>query len=683
MDLSLIRNIGIIAHIDAGKTTLSERILFYTGKEHRMGEVHDGTAKMDFLPEEQARGITIISAVTICAWRQYCINLIDTPGHVDFTAEVERSLRVLDGAVGVFCGVSGVEAQSETVWRQADRYHVPRIAFVNKLDRVGADFDRVVTSIINRLGANAVPIQMPIGTEKEFRGVIDLICQKALYFSEEEQGSLVEEGEIPEELLEEAQLRRLQLLEIVADLSDGIAEKFLAEEPIEADELAAALRELTLGFKVVPVLAGSALKNKGVQPVLDAVLRYLPAPSEAKFVQGLDVKKGEHVTRKPDPRESLAALVFKTTHDSHGEVAFCRIYSGVLKAGDAVFNPRTGKQERINRIYLMHADERTQLQEAGPGEIVGVVGLKTTATGDTLCPRHHQVLLEGMVFPETVIDMSIEPRTAKDKDALDLALGILAKDDPTFRWSLDEETGQTLISGMGELHLEVLKNRLLSDYRIEARVGKPRVAYKQIIQKPGEAWGEIRKSIGGKNLFARVHLRVEPAPKAETLAITNLASKEDLPRIFVPTVESAVRSGVLSGLGLGFSVIRIKVTILGAQWLEGESNETAFGVAAEAAFDDAVRAAGVQIVEPIMRFEIRTPAEYMRNVIGDLNTRRAQVAELVTEADPALIRGSLPLSETFGYSTTIRSLSQGRASYSLEPSDYVAVPDQISRSLHL
>jgi len=683
MDLSLIRNIGIIAHIDAGKTTLTERILFYTGKEHRMGEVHEGTAKMDFLPEEQARGITITSAATTCTWNEYRINLIDTPGHVDFTAEVERSLRVLDGAVGVFCGVSGVEAQSETVWRQADRYLVPRLAFVNKLDRVGSDFDRVVQSIRRRLRANAVPIQMPIGREKQFEGVIDLIRRRAIYFSEEDQGSRVEEREIPAELAEEAQRRRQTLLEAVADLSDGIAEKFLADQPIEAEELDEVLRELTINFQIVPVLAGSALKNKGVQPVLDAVVRFLPAPTEAKHVEGLDVKKGEVITRRPDPKEPLSALVFKTSHGSHGEIAFCRVYSGVLKAGDAVFNPRTGKQERINRLYLMHADEREQLKEAGPGEIVGVVGLKNTATGDTLGPRHGQIVLEGMVFPETVMDMSIEPRTSKDKDMLEQALNILAKDDPTFRWSLDEETGQTLISGMGELHLEILKNRLLSDFRVDARVGKPRVAYKQLLKRAGEAWGEIRKSIGGKNLFARVQLRVEPAQGAESLHVINQASQEGLPRIFVPCVESAVRSASLSGLGLGFSVIRIKVTILGAEWLEGESNETAFGAATEAAFDEAIRQGGVQIVEPIMAFEIRTPAEYMKNVIGDLNTRRAQVTELVTDEDPALIRGQMPLSETFGYSTTIRSLSQGRASYSLEPSDYMAVPEEVSRSLNL
>lgn len=683
MDLSRIRNIGIIAHIDAGKTTLTERILFYTGKEHRMGEVHEGTAKMDYLPEEQSRGITITSAATTCAWKDHRINLIDTPGHVDFTAEVERSLRVLDGAIGVFCGVAGVEAQSETVWRQADRYRVPRLAFVNKLDRIGADFQRVVSSIRSRLGATALPIQIPIGQEKELRGVIDLIRWQAITFSEEDQGSEVQVGEIPEEMLDAARQARDELIEGVADRSDQIAEKFLSDTPIEADELDAALRELTLSFQVVPVLAGSALRNKGVQPVLDAVIRYLPAPSEAKPIEGTDLKKGNAVVRRADPKEPLAALVFKTAHDAHGEVAFVRVYSGRVKTGEALFNPRTGKQERVGRLYVMHADEREQVDSVGPGEIVGLIGLKHTRTGDSLCPRHHQLLLEGMVFPETVIDMSIEPRTSKDKDTLDQALEVLAKDDPTFRWAVDEETGQTIISGMGELHLEILKNRLLSDFRVDARVGKPRVAYKQRLQQSGEAWGEIRKSIGTKHLFARIQLRVDPDPAAESLIIANQTSKEELPPLFVPAVESAIRSGALSGLGLGYSVIRIRVTVLGSEFIEGEANEAAFGAAAEDAFDRAVRDGNVQIVEPIMAFEIRTPSEYMKNIIGDLNARRAQVGELVTDEDPVLIRGQIPLSQTFGYSTTIRSLSQGRASCSMEPADYIEVPDEVSRTLVL
>ena len=681
MDLSRIRNIGIIAHIDAGKTTLTERILFYTGKEHRMGEVHEGTAKMDYLPEEQERGITITSAATTCHWLDHRINLIDTPGHVDFTAEVERSLRVLDGAVGVFCGVAGVEAQSETVWRQADRYHVPRLAFVNKLDRIGAEFDRVVDAIRERLKANAVPIQFAIGREKDFVGVVDLVRMKALHFSGDDQGSKVEEAEIPAGHQDEAETRRMELIEALAEVDDAIAEKFLGDEAVSEEELHAAIRAATIGLKLVPVLAGTALRNKGVQPVLDAVIRYLPSPLDVKPVTCVDPKTDKPVVRKPDPGEPLAALVFKTAHDSHGEVAFVRVYSGTLKAGEAIFNPRVGKQERVNRLYLMHADEREAVDEAGPGEIVGLIGLKLTGTGDSLGPRHQAVLLESMVFPETVIDMSIEPRTSKDKDTLVAALRTLSKDDPTFRWTVNEETGQTLISGMGELHLEIRKNQLLSDFKVDARVGKPRVAYKQTIQSSGESWGEFRKSIANKNLFAKVKVRIDPAPEAESLEIINLTDKDKIPPIYVPSVEAAIRSAALSGLGLGFSIIRVRATITDGEWVEGESNDTAFGVAAEQAFDDAIKAGGVHLLEPVMRFEVRTPTEYMKNVIADLNTRRAQVHELGTDEEPAFIRGEVPLSGTFGYSTTVRSLSQGRASFSMQPSDYAVVPDDVASGL--
>lgn len=683
MDLSLIRNIGIIAHIDAGKTTLSERILFYTGKEHRMGEVHEGTAKMDYLPEEQARGITITSAATTCYWKGFRVNLIDTPGHVDFTAEVERSLRVLDGAIGVFCGVAGVEAQSETVWRQADRYRVPRLAFINKLDRIGAEFDRVVGAIAKRLSVRAVPVQMPIGREKDFSGLVDLVRMKTLRFADSDQGSTVSEEEIAPELRAEAEARRLRMIEAIADSVDFIAEKFVGDEAITEQDLDRALRDATLAFKLVPVFGGTALRNKGVQAVLDGVMRYLPSPAEAKAVEGTDPKSGSVVRRKPVPDEALTALVFKTIHDAHGEVAFVRIYAGTLKSGDQVHNVRVGKSERINRLYLMHADEREPIDSAGPGEIVGVVGLKLTSTGDTLGHKHHAIALEGMHFPETVIDMSIEPRTSKDKDALEAALGVLAKDDPTFRWSVDLETGQTIISGMGELHLEILKNRLLADFHIDARVGKPRVAYKQTIQAAGEAWGEFRKVVGGKNLFARVRLRVEPDSAAESFTFVSQASQERIPRIYLPAIEAAARSAALSGLGIGFSVIRIRVILLDGEWIEGESNETAFGVATEQAFEEALRKGVVQVLEPIMRFEIRTPSEYMKNVIGDLNTRRARVAELVTDEEPVAMRGDIPLSCTFGYSTTIRSLSQGRASCSLEPSDYAVVPENVSKDLVL
>lgn len=681
-DLSKIRNIGIIAHIDAGKTTLSERILYYTGKEHRMGEVHDGTAKMDYLPEEQARGITITSAATTCFWQGHRINLIDTPGHVDFTAEVERSLRVLDGAIGVFCGVAGVEAQSETVWKQGDRYRVPRLAFVNKLDRIGANFDRVVEAIRKRLKAPAVPIQIPIGKEKDFVGVIDLVTEKALYFPENEQGATVEEREIPPEMRDDATLAREELISKLANDHDGIAEKFLNEQPIGVAELRAAIRDLTLRFKLVPVLAGAAFRNKGVQPALDAVVHYLPSPKEAKRIDGIDLKKDKPVVRKPEPGEPLVALVFKTIHDAHGEIAFLRIYSGEIKANDGVFNPRVQKQERINRLYLMHANEREAVEVAGPGEIVGVIGLRFTATGDTLCPRHDAVVLEGMKFPEPVIDMSIEPRTSKDKDALVVALGVLAKDDPTFRWTVAEETGQTIISGMGELHLEILKNRLLSDHKIEARVGKPRVAYKQAPSGSARSTHEFQRLIGGKPMYARVTLAIEPNPGADAPVFVNATDREVVPQIFVPAIEAAVKSAAISGLGLGYSVIRARITLVDAKAVDGESTDTAFHVAAEQAFDEAMRQAGVALLEPVMAFEVRTPTEYMKNVIGDLNSRRARIHQLETDEDPAILRGEIPLSETFGYSTTVRSLSQGRASFSMEPADYsAAAPDVVKAIL--
>lgn len=681
MELNRLRNIGIIAHIDAGKTTLSERILFYTGKEHRMGEVHEGTAKMDYLPEEQARGITITSAATTCFWKDHRINLIDTPGHVDFTAEVERSLRVLDGAIGVFCGVAGVEAQSETVWKQADRYKVPRLAFVNKLDRIGAEFHRVVDAIQKRLGARALPIQLPIGREKDFVGVIDLVRMKAVYFPEDDQSSKVVIEEIPADLKDEADLSRDHLIETLANDSEAVADKYLSGAPIGEADIKRALRELTLAFKVVPVLAGAAFRNKGVQLVLDAVVDYLPNPLEAKAIEGFDPKKEKNVVRKPDTKEPLTALVFKTLHDAHGEIAFVRIYCGELKSGDAIFNARVAKQERVNRLYLMHANEREAVESAGPGEIVGVVGLRFTATGDTLGTRHDSIVLEGMKFPEPVIDMSIEPRTSKDKDSLVDALGVLAKDDPTFRWSIAEETGQTLISGMGELHLEILKNRLLSDFKIEARVGKPRVAYKQAPTESATSTHEFQRLIGGKPMYAKVTLRVESNPGSDPCVFVNETVKDQVPQIFVPAIEAAVKSAAISGLGLGYSIIRVKVTLTDARAVDGESTDTAFHVAAEQAFDEAIRKAGVRLLEPVMAFEIRTPTEYMKNVIGDLNSKRARIQQLDTDVDPAVLKGEIPLSETFGYSTAVRSLSQGRASFSMEPADYMAAPDDVARTL--
>ncbi|MFO0981751.1 MAG: elongation factor G [Planctomycetota bacterium] len=562
-----IRNIGIIAHIDAGKTTLTERILFYTGREHRMGEVHEGTAKMDFLPEERARGITIQSAATTCPWGSFTINIIDTPGHVDFTAEVERSLRVLDGAIGVFCGVAGVEAQSETVWRQADRYRVPRLAFINKLDRIGADFDRVVEAIRTRLRVKPAPVQIPTGLEKDFQGIIDLIEMQLLSFDGDSLGAKVVRAEIPAEHRERAEQARHRLIETLAEEVESLMEDYLSDRPISADRLRSALREATLAFKVVPILCGSALRNKGIQPLLDAVAAYLPSPLDAKPTVGKDPKRDRDVVRKPSVDEPLCALAFKTLHDEHGELTFLRLYSGEITKGTQLYNPRRETVERVTRLYLMHADERAPVDDARAGQIVAAVGLKDTYTGDTLCTKAHPILLEGMVFPETVISMSIEPRSAKEKDELELALKALAKDDPTFNFRLDEETGQMIVSGMGELHLEILKNRLLNDFKVPARVGKPRVAYKQAVREAAVGEGVFDRLVGGRALFARVRVRVRPIEALQP-AVVNALDPARTPRIFFPVLEQAGQSAARSGLSLGFPVIKTQIELLETEMRE-------------------------------------------------------------------------------------------------------------------
>ncbi len=682
MKRSLIRNIGIIAHIDAGKTTLTERILFYTERGHRLGEVHEGTARMDYLPEERERGITITSAATSCAWKGHRINVIDTPGHVDFGVEVERSLRVLDGAVVVLCGVAGVQAQSETVWHQADKYAVPRLVFVNKLDRTGADFDRVVADAGERLQRRMLPLQLPWGAEKSFCGVIDLLRMKALRFTEESLGKDIIESDIPEELLEEAQLARHTLLETLADEVDSFTEVYLQhEEQAPLPAVLAAIKAGTLASSFAPVLCGSAFRNIGVQPLLDAVAAFLPAPTEAAPARGLHPHDEAPVEVPPDPKGPLCALIFKTLWDSKGDLAFVRLYSGTLKLSDQVWNPRTDKTERVNRLYVMHADDKEAVERAEAGDIVGVVGLKVSATGDTLCEKSRPVVLEGMHFPEPVISMSIEPWSVKDKDALVNVLGLLSRDDPTFTWSHHAETGEMLISGVGELHLEILRHRIERDFKMQIRVGEPRVAYRQTIRQAAEGEAIFDKVLPTRSMYAGVRLRIEPDPSAVPFVVVNQMNKEQVPLQFHAAIESSVKSAVAGGGAIGYPLTGVRVTLLGGVMREQGSNDTAFAHAAHLAFEQALAAAQPVLLEPVMDFEIRCPLEFLPGVNADLNGRRARVRLLVTDADPAIVRGSVPLSEIFGYSTALRSLSQGRATFSVEPLTYEPVPDRIARDL--
>jgi elongation factor G len=678
-DLKTIRDIGIIAHIDAGKTTLSERILYYTKKEHRMGTVDEGTAKMDYLEEEQQRGITITSAATTCFWKDHEINLIDTPGHVDFTAEVERSLSVLDGAIGVFCGVAGVQAQSETVWRQANRHHVPRLAFVNKLDRTGANPERAVESIRERLRANAVPLQLPIGRERDFEGVVDLVRDVALIWTDE-LGDKYEERPVPAAMKAEAELARAHLIEQTANVDDELAAAFLDGRPIGEAALKGAIRRAVIAQKLFPVLYGAALRNRGVQPVLDAVLDYLPSPLDVGAME-LPRHDGRGKEKfKPEPDEDLLALAFKTIHDSHGDLTFLRIYSGRLKTNQSVYNAREEKAERVGRLYRMHADEREPIEEAGPGEIVGALGLRFTKTGDTLCPKARLVHIENMQFPDTVISKSIEPKTAADRDALTEALQFVARDDPTFRYRIDEETGQAIVSGMGELHLEIVENRLTRDYRVPIRTGKPRVAYRQTAKQAADGDGTFERVFAGRPQFGRIRVRVEPQQEIAPSVRMQLRH-ERVPRNFWFAVESSAKAAVKSGLDLGYPIVRVRLDVVDGAVREGETTEAALAAATNAAFQDAMTKAGTLLLEPIMRFEIVTPSEFMKNVTGDLNTRRGMIENVETGAETAKITGTVPLSETFGYSTALRSMSQGRAGFVMEPADYQPVPQDVQERL--
>ncbi len=681
--LARLRNFGICAHIDAGKTTVSERILYYTGKEHAIGEVHDGSAKMDYMEEEQERGITITAAATTIAWGDHTLNLIDTPGHVDFTAEVERSLRVLDGAVVVFDGVHGVEAQSETVWLQADRYNVPRLCFINKMDRAGADFDASCASIKERLGATIAPLTVPVGFGDTFKGVVDLIAMTFLRF-EGEQGSDVVTEAIPEDLADEMELRRGELLEALADHDDELMEVVLDGGELDAEQIHRVLRKAVLTASFFPILAGAALRNAGVQPLLDAVVRYLPSPIDVGAIQGVDpnqTSRERSVT--PSRDEPLCALAFKIITDSHGDLVFARIYSGEIVQGKGVFNPRLGRHERAMRLLKMHANEREQVERAGPGEIVALVGLKLTATGDTLCEKTAPILLEHIEFPEPVISMAIEPKSAKDRARLDEVLARLSREDPTFRVQQDAETGQLIIAGMGELHLEVLKNRMVRDFRVDANVGKPRVSYRQTVAGSGSAAHTFERLVAGSEQVATVTVAVRAGASGSGIAIDVSADEASIPTAFRDAVREGIQFGAEGGLDLGYPVLDVVADATGGKAHETDSTETAFQVAAGEAFQAACHAAGVVILEPIMAFEVTTPDEFVGPISSDLVRRRAVLAGEEMRGARRVLRGTVALSAMFGYSTTVRSLSQGRASYTMTPSGFAPVSEADRKRLML
>jgi len=679
MDLATTRNIGIIAHIDAGKTTVTENVLYFTGMEHKVGRVDDGTTTTDWREEEQLRGITITSAAVTCFWRDHRIQIIDTPGHVDFTAEVERSLRVLDGAVGVFCGVAGVQPQSETVWRQADRYAIPRLAFVNKLDRVGSDYFRVVEEICERFAATAVAVQLPIGREDRFVGVVDLVAMEAVKY--EADGPRVQpvRGPIPAELREEAEVLRKELEEKVSEHVDSLMVKYVEEEPIGADELRAGIRKAVLDHKIVPVLCGTALRSKGVHELLDAVVDYLPSPADLPPVQGIHPKHERAETRAPDPEAPFAALCFKIDADAHGDLTYVRVYSGTAREGDQVFNPARKRAERLNRLYEMYANHRKALEAIRAGDICAVVGLKESYTGDTLCDRAHPIVLEAPKFAETVISQAIEPKSSADRDKLLAALARLAREDPTFSAKIDEESDQILISGMGELHLDIKRNRVLRDFNVAANVGKPRVSYRQSVERTGRGEGRFSRPIGGRDHFGHVILELHPNAGDASLQVENRLTSDQVPKAFHPSILEGVRSAAESGGSLGYPLIRVRAVVIGASHHATTSSEVGYRAAAAQAFDHALEAAGTVLLEPIMRLTLVLPPEYLSGVIGDLNSRRARILKMRSDLSPALIEATVPLAEIFGYTTTLRSLTQGRAdSPILEPHDFAPVPPEIA-----
>jgi elongation factor G len=676
------RNIGIMAHIDAGKTTTTERILFYTGIVHRMGEVHDGAATMDWMEQERERGITITSAATTCMWRDHRINIIDTPGHVDFTVEVERSLRILDGAVALFCGVGGVEPQSETVWRQADKYYVPRIAFVNKMDRVGADFLNVVRMMRERLGANPVPIQLPMGEGDMYVGLIDLISMKARVYNDQALGSEWDEMEIPNDLRPKAEEYRTKMLESVSDLDDTLLEKYIEGRDISDQEIVDVLRRATLKLKVVPVLCGSSFKNKGIQMLLDAVVDFLPSPIDVGSIEGHHIDKTDKVLRKPDNNEKFTALAFKVMSDPYvGKLTFFRVYSGTLNAGSYVYNSTIQKKERINRILRMHANHREDVKNAYAGDIVAAVGLKNTKTGDTLCDEKDSIVLERMTFPEPVIWISIEPKTKADQEKLSNGLNNLADEDPTFHIRTDQDTGQTLIGGMGELHLEIIVDRLKREFKVEANVGRPQVAYKETIRKKVEAEGKFVRQSGGRGQYGHVWIEVEPNEKGKGFEFDDDIVGGVIPKEYIPSVAQGIKEALRSGLLAGYPVEDVKVRLYDGSYHDVDSSEMAFKVAGSMALKNAFKKADPVLLEPVMSVEVITPEDYMGDVMGDLNSRRGHIKGIEPRRDAQVIRAQVPLSEMFGYATSLRSMTQGRALFTMQFAHYAAVPQSISDSI--
>ena len=683
------RNIGIMAHIDAGKTTTTERILFYTGVSHKIGEVHEGTAVMDWMAQEQERGITITSAATTCFWKgmdgqraEHRINIIDTPGHVDFTIEVERSLRVLDGAMAVFCAVGGVQPQSETVWRQANKYKVPRIAFVNKMDRQGANFKRVVEQIATKLKGNPVPVQLPIGEEDRFSGVIDLMKMKSINWDDALQGTRFTEEEIPADLREEAEAARHFMIEAIADADEEVMMKYLEGEEISIPELQAALRKATIAGVTVPVLCGSAFKNKGVQAALDAVLDYLPSPVDIEAVVGTDPDSGAQIVRSADDEAPFSALAFKIATDPFvGQLTFFRVYSGVLTAGSTVLNPGRNQKERIGRVLQMHANERHEIKEVLAGDIAAAVGLKTAYTGDTLCDLNKPISLEQMEFPEPVIHVAVEPKTKADQEKMGIALGKLAQEDPSFRVRTDQESGQTIISGMGELHLEIIVDRMKREFNVEATVGAPQVAYRETIRKTVEAEGKFVRQSGGRGQYGHVWLRLEPLEPGTGFSFENGVVGGTVPKEFIGPTQKGVEEALENGIIAGFPVVDVKVTIFDGSYHDVDSSEAAFKIAGSMGFKAGAAKANPVLLEPIFAVEVVTPEEYMGDIIGDINSRRGMMQGMEDEAGAKVIRCEVPLSEMFGYATTVRSLSQGRATYTMQFEKYMEVPGHVAEAI--
>jgi elongation factor G len=682
------RNIGISAHIDAGKTTTTERILFYTGVNHKIGEVHDGAATMDWMEQEQERGITITSAATTCFWKgmagqfdQHRINIIDTPGHVDFTIEVERSMRVLDGACMVYCAVGGVQPQSETVWRQANKYKVPRLAFVNKMDRAGANFFKVYDQMRLRLKANPIALQVPIGAEEKFEGVVDLVKMKAIYWDDSSQGMKFDYRDIPADLVDTCKEWREKMVEAAAEANEELMNKYLENGDLSEDEIKKGLRLRTISFEIVPMLCGSAFKNKGVQAMLDAVIEYLPAPTDVPPVPCEDAK-GQPTTRKASDEEPFAALAFKIMTDPFvGQLIFFRVYSGVINSGDTIYNPIKGRKERIGRILQMHANQREELKEVRAGDIAAAVGLKEATTGDTLCDVNNEVVLERMIFPEPVIHVAVEPKTKADQEKMGIALNRLAQEDPSFRVKTDEETNQTIISGMGELHLEILVDRMKREFGVEANVGAPQVAYREAIKKPVEIEGKFVKQSGGKGQYGHVWLKMEPNEAGKGFEFIDAIKGGTVPREFIPAVEKGLRETLPAGVVAGYPVVDVKVTLFDGSYHDVDSNENAFKMAASMAFKDGMRKADPILLEPMMAVEVETPEDYMGDVMGDLSSRRGMIQGMEDNATGKVIRAEVPLAEMFGYSTTMRSLSQGRATYSMEFKHYTEAPRNVAEAI--